>query len=159
MTRVLLVTGSRSLARIPGAEAWARGLIREALRGCDLLIVGDAEGPDAWARALATANETRTRCYHVHGLHRGWITDSDIADPVARWDEGVTRGRRYPLARNAAMVADAAGFFDAGATVSVLALVDTASRTQGTLHTVGLARDAGLTVDVRTWGHLPSPRV
>lgn len=47
MTRVLLVTGSRSLAAIPGAEAWARAKIAEALVGVDLLIVGDAEGPDA----------------------------------------------------------------------------------------------------------------
>lgn len=49
MTRVLLVTGSRSLADRPGAEAWARGLIHAALTGTDLLIVGDAPGPDAWA--------------------------------------------------------------------------------------------------------------
>ena len=44
MTSVLLATGSRSLARIPGAEAWARAILRDALAGVDLLIVGDAEG-------------------------------------------------------------------------------------------------------------------
>lgn len=49
MTRVLLVTGSRSLATIPGAEAWAREHIRRALEGVGLLIVGDAPGPDLWA--------------------------------------------------------------------------------------------------------------
>ena len=42
MTRVLLITGARSLADDPAAEAWARAIIAEALAGVDLLIVGDA---------------------------------------------------------------------------------------------------------------------
>lgn len=35
MTRVLLITGARSLADDPAAEAWARGLIAEALAGVE----------------------------------------------------------------------------------------------------------------------------
>lgn len=151
MTRVLLITGARSLATRPGAEAWARGLIAEALRGCDLLIVGDAPGPDAWARGIATWNETRIRCYHVHGPWRGWITDSDETDPVKRWDEGIPQGKRYPLARNAAMARDAAAMVRHPHGIA-LALIDPHSPTGGTLNTIIHAKAAGLVVVPYTWG-------
>ena len=93
MTRVLLITGARSLADDPAAEAWARGLIAAALVGVDLLLVGDAPGPDAWAREIARnlgrarfevvaigvagvpAQHTAQAVYAVRGDDAGWIID------------------------------------------------------------------------------------
>lgn len=56
----LLVTGSRSLARIPGADEWAAKLIAGALdaigagRSANVgLVTGDAPGPDTWALDVA----------------------------------------------------------------------------------------------------------
>lgn len=159
VTRVLLVTGARSLADDRAAEAWARGLIAAALVGVDLLIVGDAPGPDAWAWEIARIDR-----------HRYWTRTAHAGSIEARFDDGSlqawwTWGSRntHPLARNAAMVADATGYRDRdGDDVRCLALLDgrkpAVTRpgekrpTRGTEHTAGLARAAGLTVDAQTWG-------
>lgn len=179
MTRVLLITGARSLADDPAAEAWARGLIAEALRGVDLLIVGDAPGPDAWAWEIAedgwllihdvsTRPEAmrRIHCYRIRGVYRGQIVLHDgymhgkhfALDTIGDWNRGPDT---HPLRRNAAMVADAARMLRDGDNVRCLALLDGRKPavvkpgekrpTRGTEHTVGLARAAGLTVDARTW--------
>lgn len=150
MTRVLLVTGSRSLANHPGAEAWARGLIRAALVGADMLIVGDAPGPDAWAAAIASSHDVCVRRYDTRGIHAGWIVQQEHA-MWCRIDEWATRLDMHPLKRNAAMVRDASAMTGYGATARVLALVDPASETKGTEHTAGLAERAGLTVQREVW--------
>ena len=85
MTRVLLVTGSRSLALHPGAEAWARGLIHAALVGTDLLIVGDADGPDAWACVEAQRMGVVRRVYTAFGPFAGRIVVDGKADEPRRW--------------------------------------------------------------------------
>lgn len=170
MTRVLLVTGARSLAMRPGAEAWARGHIAEALRGVDLLIVGDAPGPDAWAWESVT---TRGRDvygyrYATRGVCAGHVMDSFGQDCGAWTSAAAPKGTRgwtpWLLSRNAEMVAQAAHCAGANCDVSVLALLDglkvdkpardgkPAERaTRGTEHTVRLARDAGLTVREEVW--------
>ena len=157
MTRVLLVTGARSLADSRDAERWARALIAEALRDVDLLIVGDADGPDAWAWDEARIDR-----------HRYWTRPAHAGSIEARFHDGSlqawwTWGSRntHPLARNAAMVVDATGYRDAGEEVLGLALLDGRKPakpkpgekrpTRGTEHTVGLARKAGLLVDAQTW--------
>lgn len=160
MTRVLLVTGARSLADDPAAEAWARGLIAEALRGVDLLIVGDAPGPDAWAWELATGVVDIRHRYWTRREHAGSIEARDAQGNLMAWWTWGSR-RTGPLDRNAAMVTDAAVYRDEGDTVSVLALLDGRKPavvkpgeerpTRGTEHTARLARDAGLTVDAQTW--------
>ena len=141
MTRVLLVTGSRSLAAHPGAEAWARGLIRAALAGVDLLIVGDAPGPDAWAAEIASSHDVCVRRYDTRGIHAGWIVQQEHAlwCRIDQWATPAMVGRRYPLYRNAAMVRDVVDLamtpqWSAGC----IALVDPASATKGTEHTAGL---------------------
>lgn len=151
-----MADGARSLADSPAAEAWARELIAAALVGVDLLIVGDAPGPDAWASRIQRDARRRVDCYRTHGPNAGWIDTShgERWDRVRMWSEGVSR---HPLARNAAMVRDIAAMRDAGHDVRVLALLDgrkasaTGRVTRGTEHTARLARDAGLTVDARTW--------
>jgi hypothetical protein len=163
VTRVLLITGARSLATRPGAEAWARGLIAEALAGCDLLIVGDAPGPDAWARTEAGREGVECHEYLTLGIHAGMIAEHcGIAAPHIdrRWDRPSMHGRRYPLHRNAAMVDDvkALAMTPKWAAAPVLALLDGLKvdapgkrATRGTEHTVGLARAAGLTVRQEVW--------
>lgn len=161
MTRVLLVTGSRSLAAHPGAEAWARGLIHAALVGVDLLIVGDATGPDAWAAGIASSHDKRVRRYDTHGVHAGWIVEAqyDLWCPVARWATGAMEGRRYPLHRNAMMVRDVVDLaMTTQWSASVLALLDGTKRdapgkraTRGTEHTAGLAERAGIVVQREVW--------
>lgn len=190
--RVLLVTGARSLADSPDAEAWARGLIADALAGADLLIVGDAPGPDAWAWAIAEsawfdglapserkrlrvdpyAVHRRVHCYATSGSFTGDVILHDglsvyggqyVVETAFRWAQskrprGGEEYRQWFLARNAAMVRDAAADHSIGHTVRVLALLDGRKATargrvtRGTEHTVGLARKAGLTVDAQTWG-------
>ncbi len=85
MTRVLLVTGARSLATRPGAEAWARGHIAEALRGADLLIVGDAPGPDAWAADAARQGRVARRRYAAFGPFAGRVVVDGKTDDLPRW--------------------------------------------------------------------------
>lgn len=85
MTRVLLVTGSRSLATIPGAEAWAREHIRRALEGAGLLIVGDAPGPDAWAWDEAGRVRVVRRRYVALGPFAGCVVVDGKTDNPPRW--------------------------------------------------------------------------
>lgn len=179
MTRVLLVTGSRSLATIPGAEEWARDLIRTALDGVDLLIVGDAPGPDAWAWGEAERAERRSGfgvCvdlgdgpltalarakYAVRGEDAGWIVDGE-----GRWTSTWTDARRpHPLNRNQYMVHDAMEMMTRGHDVRCLALLDGTKRdapgkraTRGTEHTAGLAERAGIKVERQTWSQEMGPR-
>lgn len=107
MSRVLLVTGARSLATRPGAEAWARALIAEALAGVDLLIVGDAPGPDAWAWEIAErlwfdgltqSAEERDRCFidpcAAYRSINGYATSGSFTGDVILHD-GYIHGGKY----------------------------------------------------------------
>ena len=160
MTRVLLITGARSLATRPGAEAWARGLIAEALVGCDLLIVGDADGPDAWGIEEASGRGIEVTSYACRGDNAGWIVNA-AARVQSLWS---SVAGTHPLRRNAAMVRDAVRMRADGDDVLCLALLDGLKvdvpprngkpgerATRGTEHTVGLARAAGLTVRQEVW--------
>ena len=152
MTRVLLVTGSRSLADHPGAEAWARGLIRAALADVDLLIVGDAPGPDAWARSEAKFTPL-VHVYFARGDAAGRVLRfAPFDSQTAVWAHD---GNTHPLRRNAVMVR---ACVEGGADVRCLALLDGTKRdvpgrraTRGTEHTAGLAERAGITVQRKVW--------
>ena len=162
MTRVLLVTGSRSLAAIPVAEAWARGLIHAAMHNVDVVVVGDADGPDGWARGIAGGHVLQVRCYLTHGPEAGMISVLTISRDytaaewtLTPWTQG---SDTHPLRRNAAMVRDAATLAAKGHDVTALALLDGTKRdapgrraTRGTEHTAALAERAGIVVTRRTW--------
>ena len=169
MTRVLLVTGSRSLAQHPGAEAWARGLIRTSLAGVDLLIVGDAPGPDAFAVGIARIMEVPTSIYDTRTVNAGWVVDADSNRQfhwtAARPPTGTRGWKPWLLSRNEAMVSDAAKMLQHGHDVRCLALLDGTKRdapgrraTRGTEHTAGLAAHAGLVVTRRTWPEMEEGR-
>ena len=161
VTRVLLITGARSLADDRAAEVWARGLIAAALVGVDLLIVGDAPGPDAWASRIHRDALRWAWCYRTHGPNAGWIDTACREEwhRVQRW--APPGASAHPLRRRAAMVSAARTNMLGGHTVTVLALLDGRKPakpkpgeqrpTRGTEHTAGLARAAGLTVDAQTW--------
>lgn len=160
MTRVLLVTGSRSLAAIPGAEAWARGLIREALEGVSLLIVGDAAGPDAWAWEIAAQMPAAERLHMSQWCCDGSLRSIDRhPDRVPRKSvEWWSSAPQHPLRRNEAMVDHAKGYRWRQWEVTALALLDGTKRdapghraTRGTEHTAALAERAGIKVTRRTW--------
>jgi hypothetical protein len=151
VTRVIVVTGSRSLADSPAAEAWARGVLREHLaREPAWLFVGDARGPDDWAAEIAQSLGLPRARWKLDGLvvfarpsgSGGWKHWARAEDAAARRGD-----RRWPLERNRALI-DAAAKAAADAwSVRVLGLVDERSRTRGTDHTLRLAERAGLSVE------------
>lgn len=153
-----VVIGSRSLAsRGIEAEAWARHLIHCISDHADVIVSGDAPGPDAWARERVVELHTerlRGRFYGLDGMVRdAWGT------PLGRWERaervpppGHPERRRWPLTRNAAIVrAVALRVRRDGVRAEVYALVDPASPTRGTHHTLTLARRAGLTCHTETF--------
>ena len=144
---LILVTGSRALAGHAEARAWLRAEL-DARRPA-VVVTGDARGPDRWA------------VQHVLGgvpwVYRldGSTTDG-FGDRIGAWAgepapmRGTPAHRRWPLVRNAAMVAEVArtvGSYD----VTVLALRCADATTHGTEHTIGLARRAGLAVVERVF--------
>lgn len=163
MTRVLLLTGSRSLATTARAERWAAKLIREALATTDLLLVGDADGPDTWGHQEAVHLGLAWRRFNVRGPHAGWISTSAL-DRFSRWSDGDPPKRSadaavwsaWCLARNRAMVRDAQERAALGHEVRGLALVDLGSRTHGTEYTAAHAEAAGITVRRMPWGKAAS---
>ena len=146
---LLLVSGSRSLAADPRAEAWAREILSAAVYDLpkgSVVVCGDAPGPDTWAEEIAWDLSYHCVVYQLDGRRRHGMAAG------GRWTtEAPTRDRRWPLTRNAAMVREVASRADRYAATRCLALVDTTSRTQGTRHTVTQAQRAGIACDVREW--------
>ena len=69
---ILLVTGSRALTATPAARAWACTLVQRAvdeLTPRDLIVTGDARGPDA----MATDSAARRRVRVAQGLRGGAV--------------------------------------------------------------------------------------
>lgn len=152
----LLVTGSRSLAKDPKAEAWARAILNPTIAELppwSVVVHGGAIGPDRWAQESAE--------FHVRGVPlltyvlfvdgEKWVVTLGAGLHVnrVRWTEAKNQD---PLVRNRHMVnVEMPALVGRGYKPRVLALVDSTSRTKGTGHTVGLARKAGYPVDRRVW--------
>lgn len=150
---VLLVTGSRRLADTPAALRWARAAILRAVADClertDVLrvVVGDAEGADSEAEDIARALNVAFPgvTYSVFRLD-GTVLHGDRENErwtdLPRPEKGTPEAPRWPLKRNAAMVARVAR----RVRVTVLALKAPWSETDGTGHTARLAAEAKLPV-------------
>jgi len=145
--QVVIVAGSRTLADDPRAVAWARGILARELASATLVVAGDARGPDVWAYEIARGMVAPIdcECWRTIGSRHGWTggrwrTLSPWATP-----ETTTDPHRRPLVRNAAMVQ----YYTRAA--RMVALIDPAFRTQGTQHTVTLARAAGIDVTEHVW--------
>lgn len=151
--QVVIVTGARILADDARAVAWAREILSRELASATLVVAGDARGPDQWAHEIAqgmVAPIPRER-WCVNGtVERRAATGGWCAS--WRWDDASTPQdyRRRPLARNAAMIAGHDPF-RTHATVRLVALHHALAKTQGTAHTVSLARKAGIDVTEHTW--------
>ena len=154
---IALVCGSRSLAQGgQDVEVWARHMIECISDHADVIVTGDAPGPDTWARERVQTLARESLRGRVYDL-RGYVCDA-WGTPLGRWSSHAPSGpsdprwRRWPLERNAAMVrAVALRARREGRPASVHALVDPRSRTQGTMHTVTLARAMGLRAYVHRW--------
>jgi hypothetical protein len=151
--QVIICTGSRTLADDPRAVAWARGILARELASATLVVAGDARGPDAWAHEIAQGMVAPITCERWCASGRIDIRTETTWGKFDCWDDASTTRdpKRRPLARNAAMIASHDPF-RTHATVRLVALIDPASRTQGTQHTVTLARAAGINVAVHVWG-------
>ena len=163
MGSILLVTGSRALTDTPAAREWARAALtdtpaarewaREALRAqrtpnLSRVVAGDARGPDEWAHCVWSIGAWLERwCLDGDvrlGLASEWWTErcwlpADAPRPSSR-EAWAARA----LARNQAMVEDVARRGNA----RCLALLAPWSRTRGTQHTLHLAREHGIPVEV-----------
>lgn len=154
---ILLVTGSRALADTPAAERWARERIADAFERHNptIVVTGDAAGPDEWAVGPALADDCDVYVWRCDGsVERRWATGAEL-QPMRRWTPTGPR-KRWPLQRNAAMVAETTDQSEGAAVV--LALHAPWATTRGTAHTVGLARRAGLAVEEHTCPAEHGPR-
>lgn len=144
---VLLVSGSRSLARSVEASGWAKAQIasrldRLASGGAEVHVLsGGADGPDQWAVELASKRSLSWVAY----TPAGWRLSN--TSPQRRWSERSV----HPLARNEVLVKCALAAVKMGWSALVLGLVDAGSATHGTEHTLGLAKDAELIVERCDW--------
>lgn len=143
--RVLLVCGSRTLARIKGAEAWGMEILRREtawLRAGDHLLTGAATGPDCWARMALPEGPVA-----VEYLPSGMRVEHGLVMTVRAWTLAPERDPRLaPLARNRAMVAGVQRAMAAGWEGRCVGLLDPASTTHGTKYTLRIAREAGIPV-------------
>lgn len=155
--RVLLVTGSRALADTPQAEEWARAELarRITVETVDNVVAGDARGPDEWAHEIAAKASLRHERWCLGGAvelrHHNlrWLPEgAPIPTTHDAWAQRA-------LARNRAMVEHTALSPEG---VRVLALLASWSRTRGTQHTMRLAREHGLPVEVLTCPEAHGPQ-
>lgn len=159
--KVIVVTGSRSFEgtdQVPFDKSIrdaAYNLFCEELWEASkdaltlFLIAGEARGPDTWA-AEFVARRCQIRAVTESGPR--WLMEQYRCDGFAhqiptgnrwRWSPGPAR----PLDRNTKLIDVAASMVNRN-TVSVLAILDSRSRTGGTMDTVRKAKAAGLTCKV-----------
>lgn len=135
---VLLVTGSRSLALRAGTQRAFCEHHRELIDQADLVVTGDAYGPDQWANWLAPFDYEQWQLGGGVRLRAG----------VRWWSSLKTND---PLVRNRCMVESVRdNYLRRGENVLCVGFVDPVPRTpgerrtRGTDHTLRLARQAGI---------------
>lgn len=144
--RLLVVTGSRSLSSKPRGKQLALDALKGALEWLEeadekLVMHGDAKGPDSWIDEVAIMK----RWGRIAVLPDGRLKTN--GSPSGEWASALAQsklGKAAPLARNVEIIRRALAYEDEGWEVSVTGLVDPASPTRGTDHTLAQARDAGL---------------
>ena len=145
--RILLVTGSRALEGSASEEA-AKAILH-AVAGAfrpSVVVAGDARGPDDWAASWADVHGCALRIYALDG----WVYNERRAR-ARQWScgheaERESKPHAWPLLRNRLMVRACAAQRAKGAVVEVLALEAEWSKSKGTAHTVGVARDCALPI-------------
>lgn len=139
---ILLVTGSRSLTKQVGAEDAVETILRRFEYRIDLVVAGDANGPD------------RLALRHAHSFDCGyerWTLSGFIQCEGESWEWSQWQ-RNDPLVRNRRMVEHVCDkYLDYGENVLCVGFVDPDSRTHGTDHTLRLARQAGIWTARYAW--------
>lgn len=73
--KILLVTGSRALCESKRAEEWTQNRLDEAFAFLDaprdVVVAGDAKGPDRWALAKAKREGFKVRSFRLDGTVDG----------------------------------------------------------------------------------------
>lgn len=120
MSNILIVTGARRLVRRDGARAWCSRIVQETVlsRRLGVLNVGDADGPDTWARdtVLPMDQVTLVARYALDGwvyVDKDWERVGGVPQAVInlnrrswRWCEAPEKLPRtqLPLRRNDQLV-------------------------------------------------------
>lgn len=138
-TLVLLVTGSRVLTSPPGRVPVLRRLIARFCTLADVIVTGDAEGPDTWAREIAEVCCLKKSIWMSHGSGAGNV----LGVGPTSWSGGSIKPNDHK-ARDRAMVdwwaLEAA---EKPITLGCLALEASWSSTRGTWYTMDRAARAG----------------
>lgn len=155
--KVLLVTGSRTVAGNPDASAIAAELLSLVILAGEYtsVVTGDAVGVDTLAVAAAERSKIPRVRYCLDRVVRiAWDElELERTDTMLWHGDGVPTDRAWPLVRNEVMVRDvkAMGELPMVDSVTCLGLVDPASKTGGTLQTLRLAKGVGIKCSVYTW--------
>lgn len=128
---IVLVTGSRSLFRY---YQQIRALLAEQFRRLnpEIVVVGDASGPDTYARDVAA--ELGIPCA-VYALD-GWIYSN--GSKIGLWGDNLPTGRSLPLYRNRVMAGHVMAKVNSERPGFVIGFTNPDARTHGTEHTLGL---------------------
>lgn len=149
--RILVVTGARVLDVDDRPRRWARMRVAEAITDtlfttggpADLVVHGDAAGPDRWAEDLATYLLLPRVVFSLV------LPGRPVSRSGSRW-RATRDADRYtydgPLPRNAVMMRWAADRRAEGHVVEVLALTAPWSNTGGTRHAMARAEELELPV-------------
>lgn len=146
---VLLVAGSRSLtSRGAWCQRSVEAILRELVGSADLVVAGDAVGPDRWAMLAAHSRELDLERWTISGYVQR-ERDSSSWSPLKTND---------PLVRNRTMVEHVRDhYLRRGENVLCVGFVDPVPRTadgrrtRGTDHTLRLARQAGIWTARYVW--------
>lgn len=155
--KILVVTGARELASLfvpylvaETRKKWAHEKIIAHLEGVELVVCGDASGPDVWALQLALARGIPVSTWRLSGLVV--LVRKGQPNSERRWaTEELKRGQsmsKWPLVRNTHMamwVGERIRVHHDD--VSCIALGHKASRTQGTAQTVRKLLEEGVHPD------------
>ena len=153
MRTMLLTTGSRALADTEASTRWAKDILREMigkLEAGDVVVTGDATGPDRWSSGIAVDRKLKLRIFEKSGFvtdERGYVTSRWLLE----FSQPVTGGewRERLLGRDRAMVKMVAAARPAFS-VLCIALLASWSRTHGTAYTARHAKEAGIRVETFT---------
>lgn len=158
--RVMIVTGPRALVGVEGARDWVVTTLVEVCQyiAPDVVLVGDADGPDAWCREIA-AGLPHAPVLFVYEAQSGDVVEWRDGQIVGthRWckDEEMYAREVRPLRRNERMCwqarqrdrhAHAVGFLYYGVE----------RKTRGTEHTLSAAVKLGLPASGWLWGLSPA---
>lgn len=150
--RLLIVSGSRVLAKDPVSIEWSRNHIDAMFnsRRPTLVLAGRASGPDTWAFEAAMQRKIMIVEFDLSGFR--YVNG---VKTTTRWHEiDAVVDDKWPLRRNDKMVAAGAVSLAKGWEVNGLFLRSAFARTYGTKYTLDRAKAAGFNCEAQIWGEV-----